>query len=160
MVALTAIRQAGLDSQPGPLTVAGPADLPSTGQFATTGANSPPATPSSIGEITTTPPSTDPPIIAVPTTTVPPTAATTSPTTTAAGDGTVYTLVGGSAAVQVSGDQVALLWATPHTGFTVTVEAAGPEEVKVKFKSETHTSELRAKWTEHGLDVTERERDV
>jgi len=69
-------------------------------------------------------------------------------------------LIGGSAAIETAGDAVRLLWATPQSGYTVTVDAEGPEDVKVKFKSTTHISEFHAIWTDHGLDVTEREKDV
>ena len=167
MVALAAVRQAGagVASDPvRPLTAAELAALPislaspttTLGLDAIDTTSSPTAVPRTTA-VTTAPANTVPPTTSPPA----PEPTTTSPPTTSVGEGlSVYALIGGSAAIETTSDAVRLLWATPQSGYTVTVDAEGPEDVKVKFKSTTHISEFHAIWTDHGLDVTEREKDV
>ncbi len=71
------------------------------------------------------------------TTTSPPTTTTTTvpPTRTASFD-----LVGGTVTVEVDGDSVTLLSASPKGGFATFVQHRGPHRVTVVFKSSSHKS--------------------
>lgn len=63
-----------------------------------------------------------------------------SPTTTR-----TFTLVGGTAQLSCTNDQVALNWATPNQGFWVeTGSSDSGQTIDVKFRSDTHESELQA----------------
>jgi hypothetical protein len=57
-----------------------------------------------------------------------------------------YDLVGGSVTISAVNPDVSLIGAVPNSGFTVKVENAGPNEVKVEFRSESRESEFSAKW--------------
>jgi cytoskeletal protein RodZ len=101
-----------------------------------------PTTTTTIAETSTTQPST------VTTTTRPTTTTTVAPTTTAPPKPvtSTYDLVGGSVTISAVNPNVSLVGAVPNSGFTVKVENAGPNEVKVEFRSESRESEFSAKW--------------
>ena len=106
----------------------------------TTSDSQPPST------TTTTPPPTtttaSPPPTTVTTTTAPPQLTTSA-----------YALVGGVVTISHSPGIVNLVAAIPQPGFSTEQLHTGPNEVRIRFESETHTSEFQAEW-EHGeLDV-------
>lgn len=68
-----------------------------------------------------------------------------------------YTLVGGSASVRFEPGKVTVLWATPNSGYEVDVETYAPDRVEVRFRSETHESELTAWWDGGARDAIEEE---
>lgn len=68
-----------------------------------------------------------------------------------------YTLVGGSASVRFEPGKVTVLWATPNSGYEVDVETYAPDRVEVRFRSESHESELTAWWDGGPRDAIEEE---
>lgn len=68
-----------------------------------------------------------------------------------------YTLVGGSASVRFEPGKVTVLWATPNSGYEVDVETYAPDRVEVRFRSQTHESELTAWWDGGPRDAIEEE---
>lgn len=52
--------------------------------------------------------------------------------------------VGGKAAFQWDGTTIEVLWATPEAGFTVEIHRDGPDDVDVRFESESHESRIKA----------------
>jgi hypothetical protein len=53
---------------------------------------------------------------------------------------------GGTVAVRFEDGTTTLVWARPNAGFEVRVNAKGPELVDVEFRSDRHTSTIRAWW--------------
>ena len=103
-------------------------------------------TPSSSTTTTTTTPS------STPTTTSPP--PTTTTTTVPPGPAiTTYTLIGGQVWISADEPDVALVNAVPKAGFSVEIDKAGPEEVRVEFESSDHESSFRARWKDGELDI-------
>ena len=75
---------------------------------------------------------------------------TNPPPTAAPPANRTFALVGGTANVACGGGQVALNWATPNPGFQVdTGSSNGGSVIEVRFRSDTHESELQA-WCSNG----------
>ena len=70
-----------------------------------------------------------------------------------------YNLRGGSVGVRCEGTSIALLWATPSSGFTVIVNHDGPEAVDVRFEADHHRSRLDADCQTGELAAEPREDD-
>ncbi len=81
-------------------------------------------------------PTPEPTVVPVPTATPP------SPAQTL-----TFNLIGGSTAISFSATGVHVLWATPDTGFAVSIE---PESsgVQVEFRADNHRSRIDAWWSE------------
>ncbi|MGA9598442.1 MAG: hypothetical protein WBV06_19965 [Acidimicrobiia bacterium] len=90
-----------------------------------------------------------------PTTTTPTT--TTPTTTTATSQTTSYELSGGVVTISYSPGVVEFVSAIPQPGFSTDIRNSGPEEVRVRFESPTHTSEFRARWNGGQLEITKDE---
>lgn len=98
----------------------------------------------------------------VTTTTTPPatTTTTTAPsqtTTTAAPTYKTYPLIGGTVTLGVADGQVWIVALDPAAGFDADIEKDGPLEVEVDFESNTHKSELTAKFENGELKVSTEE---
>jgi hypothetical protein len=77
--------------------------------------------------------------------------ATTPPPPTAASNTRTFSLVGGTANLTCTGDQISLNWATPNSGFEVdTGSSDGGAQIEVRFRSDTHESQLQA-WCSAGV---------
>ena len=92
------------------------------------------------------------------------TTSTTTPstTTTAALDRTetsTHTLVGGQVRISHSPGVVNFISAIPQPGFSTELEEDGPEQVRVKFESGSHSSEFRARWEDGELRITSNEEE-
>lgn len=62
-----------------------------------------------------------------------------------------FALVGGTASLTCNGGQLALNWATPNSGFWVdTGSSDGGAQIEVRFRSDTHESQLQA-WCSGGV---------
>lgn len=57
-----------------------------------------------------------------------------------------YTLEGGSVAIRFEPGKVTVVWATPNSGYEVDVETYAADRVEVRFRSETHESQVTAWW--------------
>lgn len=56
-----------------------------------------------------------------------------------------FALVGGTVTFKCTGNVISLVSATPNSGFSVETETEnGGQEIKVRFESDTHRSEIRA----------------
>jgi hypothetical protein len=115
------------------------------------------------------------PVPAVTVATVAPTTTTTAPAAhdnkppeaekkPPAPDKPVYRMItakGGTVAVRYLGGEVHLLWARPNDGFRVDVVEDGPDRVKVLFRSHSHTSRIKAFWSDGAprQEVSEYPRD-
>ncbi|MCH8992789.1 MAG: hypothetical protein IIA44_13720 [Acidobacteria bacterium] len=87
-----------------------------------------------------------------PTTTSPPT--TTTTTTVPIGPVvTTHRLEGGEIRISALEPDVNLVSAFPFGGFSVEIDKAGPEEVRVEFESSDHESSFRARWKDGELDI-------
>ena len=64
-----------------------------------------------------------------------------------------YELIGGLVTISVDGRNVYLVGAAPKAGFSVEVDKAGPEEVRIEFESSDHISSFRARWKDGELDI-------
>ncbi len=64
-----------------------------------------------------------------------------------------YELIGGLVTISVDEPNVYLVGATPKAGFSVEIDKAGPEEVRVEFESSDHESSFRARWKDGELDI-------
>jgi hypothetical protein len=80
-------------------------------------------------------------------------ATTPSPSPSAAGTVQSYTLDGGRVALDVSGDSVTLVTATPDAGFSVQTWS-GTDWLRVDFSSGAQVSSLIASWYQHAPTVT------
>ncbi|HKC20093.1 MAG TPA: hypothetical protein VKE27_10725 [Candidatus Dormibacteraeota bacterium] len=75
---------------------------------------------------------------------------TSSPPPVAASSNRTFTLVGGTANLTCTGDQISLNWATPNNGFQVeTGSSDGGAQIEVRFRSDSHESQLQA-WCSAG----------
>jgi hypothetical protein len=103
-------------------------------------------------EATQAPPATTTSTTLAPTTTEAPTTTTTTeapivePTET-------YQLIGGWVRIASSPGVVSLDGAGPNAGFSVEVQASGPERVKVEFRNDNHESEFEAAWRGEDLKI-------
>jgi hypothetical protein len=52
---------------------------------------------------------------------------------------------------------VSFISAIPQPGFSTELEEDGPDQVRVKFESDSHSSEFRARWEGGELRVTAQE---
>ena len=127
--------------------VTAPGAIPSSTSTPTTTAVKPattkPSTTTTKKASTTTTTKAPPPTTKAPTTTTtkaPPTTTTAVPTQTK-----TVNLVGGTTAVAFSPSGVSVLWATPKSGFTVSV-AQEPPGMKVEFRSDDHRSRVDVWW--------------
>lgn len=97
------------------------------------------------------------------TTTAPPVATTTSTTappqttTTTAASYETHTLIGGTVTIGFGGGEVWIVALDPSAGFDADIEKDGPYEVEVDFESNTHKSELSAKFEDGELRVKKEE---
>jgi hypothetical protein len=100
---------------------------------------------------------------AAPTTTTTTTTTTTAPpqtttTTTAAPIQTSsYQLTGGVVTISYSPGVVSFVSAIPQPGFGTDARETGPERVRIRFESDTHTSDFRAEWEGSELKITQNE---
>ena len=69
-----------------------------------------------------------------------------------------YELVGGVVTVRYDNGTVRLVSATPNSGFDVDVNEGGPDEVDVRFRSDSHESRLETRWRD-GRPDPEREEE-
>lgn len=88
------------------------------------------------------------PVTTTTTTTAPP-----QTTTTAAPRYLTYPLVGGTVTLGVANGEVWIVSLDPAAGFDADIEKDGPDEVEVDFESNTHKSELSAKFEDGELKV-------
>ena len=93
-----------------------------------------------------------------PTTTSPPAPTTTTTTTTTTTVPprpavTTYSLIGGQVWISADEPDVVFVNAVPEAGFSVEIDKAGPEEVRVEFESSDHESSFRARWKDGELDI-------
>jgi hypothetical protein len=124
----------------------------STTSTSAAGSESQPTTTAAPPATTTT---TTTPTTTTPTTTTATT--TTATTTTATSQTTSYELSGGVVTISYSPGVVEFVSAIPQPGFSTDIRNSGPEEVRVRFESPTHTSEFRARWNGGQLEITKDE---
>ena len=128
----------------------------------TTSTEAPPATTESgtgTATTTTTAPATTTTTTPPSTTTQPP-ATTTSTTTTLPPSETAassYQLTGGVVTISHSPGVVTFVTAIPQPGFSTDPRETGPDRVRVRFESDTHTSDFRAEWEGGELRITQNE---
>lgn len=115
---------------------------------------------------TSMPPESDPVVTPSGGTEAPQSSSATEPATTAATTtqppappAVTTVLIGGTVTVQQNGGSVTLISAVPASGFTADVEAAGPSEVQVEFKSPGHESKYAARVEGGQLSVSTEEGD-
>jgi hypothetical protein len=128
-------------------------------------------TPSTEAPPATTEPETAPPTTtttapATTTTTTPPSGTTQPPATTTSTTTTVppsetatssYQLTGGVVTISHSPGVVTFVTAIPQPGFSTDPRETGPDRVRVRFESDTHTSDFRAEWEGGELKITQNE---
>jgi cytoskeletal protein RodZ len=68
-----------------------------------------------------------------------------------------HTLVGGQVRISYSPGVVSFISAIPQPGFSTELQEDGPEEVRVRFRSESHNSDFRARWEDGELRITANE---
>ncbi len=85
-------------------------------------------------------------------TTTPTTTSSTAPTRTSS-----YTLAGGVVTISYSPGVVTFVSAIPQPGYSTDRKATGPVEVRIRFESESHTSDFRAEWEGGALKVSQDE---
>lgn len=69
----------------------------------------------------------------------------------------VYSLTGGSLALDFAPSGVTVVWATPKSGYEVRINEVAGDGVKATFKSKDHVSTVRAWWDDGPADrVTEK----
>ena len=124
----------------------------------TTSAIATPTTTAQSGGATTTTTTTQAPptTITSPTTTQPPTTTTTT-TVPPETQTNSYQLIGGTVTISHSPGIVEFVSAIPRAGFSTELREAGLERVRVRFESETHTSDFRAEWEGEQLKITQNE---
>ena len=90
------------------------------------------------------------------TTTPPPTTTTTTSTTTTAPEVTTssHTMDGGVVTISHTSGVVNLIAAIPQPGYTTEQRETGPVEVRIRFESDDHTSDFRARWQDGELEIT------
>jgi hypothetical protein len=54
---------------------------------------------------------------------------------------------------------VNLVSAIPQPGFSTDIKHAGPDEVRIRFESDDHTSDFRAEWEGTELKISESENE-
>ena len=116
-------------------------DSPSSFAAATTLAAATPTTTSTPGTTTSRPEgptSTVPPVTN--STTAPPSAATSTTTTAGPQSGQIetFTTSGGTVTLEVTGDEIRLLGATPNSGYTVSEKELSDTKVEIEFRSAEH----------------------
>ena len=96
---------------------------------------------------------------APPTTTTQPPVPTTSTTTTVPSqtETSSYQLTGGVVTISHSPGIVTFISAIPQPGFSTDPRETGPDRVRIRFESETHTSDFRAEWESGELKTTQNE---
>lgn len=138
------------EAQPGSTAAAsGESTSTTTGTPSTTTA-APAATTTTTQPPTTT---TAPP----PTTTQPPVTTTTTTEAPAETQTSSYTLTGGVVTISYSPGTVTFVSAIPQPGYATEQRETGPERVRIRFESETHTSDFRAEWQGDELQITQNE---
>jgi len=136
-------------------------DGTTTSTTAANGAGTPGNNTTTSTTTTTSPPpgatsTTGPPTTST-TTTLPPAATTTTTTTTTIPlqtETATYDLVGGVVTISFSPGVVNWVSSFPHGGYSTEVKHAGPNEVRVRFESDDHTSDFRAEWEGGELKIT------
>ena len=68
-----------------------------------------------------------------------------------------YTLVGGSATLRFSSSGVTVVSATPNAGFAVETESTHDTGVRVRFRSDSHESEVEGWWENGPRDEVQEE---
>lgn len=136
---------------------------PATATTATTTTIAPSTSTTSTTTTSVAPVEAKPPISTTTTTAPPTTTTTTAPppstttTTTTAPpiqpSTSTYTLVGGVVTISYSPGVVNFVSAIPEAGFSTEQLHTGPDEVRINFNSETHSSEFRAEWENGVLDI-------
>jgi hypothetical protein len=101
-------------------------------------------------EATQAPPATTTSTTLAPTTTEAPTTTTQAPIVEPT---ETYQLIGGWVRISSSPGVVSLDGAGPNAGFSVEVQASGPERVKVEFRNDNHESEFEAAWRGEDLKI-------
>lgn len=136
-------------------TTVDPTDLGST----TTTTPPPPPTGQHTEATTTTTsaPQTTSPAAPPPTTTQPPPTSTTTTRAPPQTETSSYQLTGGVVTIGHSPGVVTFISAVPQSGFSTDPREIGPDRVRVRFESETHTSDFRAEWEGGELTVTKNE---
>lgn len=86
------------------------------------------------------------------TTTTAPAASSTAPPPAPA-ETASYTLVGGVVTISYSPGVVTFVSAIPQPGYSTDRRATGPVEVRIRFDSESHTSDFRARWEGGALQI-------
>ena len=66
-----------------------------------------------------------------------------APTTTTPGTAKSFGSPGGTVTVRCTGDSVALVAATPQSGYTTFLEETGPDEIDVSFASSSHEYDMQ-----------------
>jgi len=127
---------------------AAPAGVPTTAAATAVPTSTSSGTPTSPPSSTTTPtPTPTPTRSSGPAPSPRPTAwspAPASPSPTVAEVAGTWDVPGGQVAASCRGTQIALLYATPHDGWTVDVMGAGPDEITVLFRDEESQTIVRA----------------
>jgi cytoskeletal protein RodZ len=134
---------------PGTTSTAAPTEAPSTTTTTST----------TVATTETTEAEPEPTTTSAPTTTTTTTTAPPQTTTTAAPAYQTYTLIGGTVTLSIGNGQVSVFSVAVNTGFRVEIEKDGPHEVKVEFESNSHQSELTAKFEDGELVVKKHEED-
>lgn len=68
-----------------------------------------------------------------------------------------YTLVGGVVTISYSPGVVTFVSAIPQPGYSTDRKVTGPDEVRIRFDSEAHTSDFRADWEGGELRISQDE---
>ena len=68
-----------------------------------------------------------------------------------------HTLVGGVVTISYSPGVVTFVSAIPQPGYSTDRKATGPVEVRIRFDSESHTSDFRAEWEGGELRISQDE---
>jgi hypothetical protein len=68
-----------------------------------------------------------------------------------------YSLVGGVVTISYSPGVVNFVSAIPQPGYSTEQRETGPTEVRIRFESDDHTSDFRARWQDGELEITENE---
>ncbi len=68
-------------------------------------------------------------------------------------------MIGGVVTISHVPGTVNFVSAIPQPGFTTEQREIGPAEVRIRFESETHTSDFRARWQDGELEITINEHD-
>lgn len=150
------------DERPGPLSGDEVRELASGATSTTTTSGSTPSTTvaspleSTPTTVTAAPPATTTPprstATPTPTTTPPAATSTAAPPQAPAPETRTYNLVGGSAALRFTSGGVTVLWATPNSGFEVSVEPENVNGVRVQFESDGHRSRVDGWWANGPVD--------